>query len=106
MGFPFPSRAKLKRRAQRLSVFRAHSDVIWTSFIALKESADAFPPLKGAVSAVIALRDVAERSKHARADARDIADRTQVILDVVAEAIPDPTAVPTPMLESIERFTL
>lgn len=60
MGFPFPSRAKRKRKAQFLSVFRAHSDVTWTSLIALKESADAFPPLKSAVSAVIALCDVAE----------------------------------------------
>jgi hypothetical protein len=47
-----------------------------------------------------------KRSKHSRADARDIADRTQAILDVVAEAIPDGSAVPTPMLESIERFTV
>jgi hypothetical protein len=58
MGFPFLSRAK--RKKQCLPVLRAHSDVMWTSLIALKESADAFPPLKSAVSAVIALCDVAE----------------------------------------------
>lgn len=37
-------------------------DVLWTSILALKESADAFPPLKSAVSAAIALCQLAEVS--------------------------------------------
>jgi hypothetical protein len=37
-------------------------DVVSTSLLALKESADAFPPLKSAVGGVLALWDVVEVS--------------------------------------------
>jgi hypothetical protein len=36
------------------------SDVLWTSLCALKDSADAFPPLKSAVGGVVALWEIAE----------------------------------------------
>ncbi|KAJ7461214.1 hypothetical protein FB451DRAFT_490601 [Mycena latifolia] len=63
MGFPFPSRAKRKPASTSAKPSRKDSalpDVLWTSIIALKESADAFPPLKSAVGGVIALCDIAE----------------------------------------------
>ncbi|KAJ6538050.1 hypothetical protein B0H19DRAFT_1270422 [Mycena capillaripes] len=67
-------------------------------------SADGFPPLKSVVSGVIALWDIAEHAKHSKTDALDIAQRTQAILDVVADAVPDGSRIATPMLESIQRF--
>ncbi|KAJ7281591.1 hypothetical protein C8J57DRAFT_78865 [Mycena rebaudengoi] len=100
MRFLFPSRAKRKPKSPRLPFPRAPTDILRTSLLALKESADAFPPLKSTVGGVIALWDIAE------ADAWDIAHRTQTILDVVAEAVPDGSAIPAPMLESIEHFTV
>ncbi|KAJ7936015.1 hypothetical protein B0H13DRAFT_2304088 [Mycena leptocephala] len=74
--------------------------------LALKESADAFPPLKSAVGGVIVVWDIVERAKHSKADARAIALRTKEILDVIADVVPDGSAIPPPMLQSIGRFTL
>ncbi|KAJ7055327.1 hypothetical protein C8F01DRAFT_1160198 [Mycena amicta] len=97
--FPFPSRARLKPSG-------ALPDILWTSLTALQQSSDAFPPLKSAVGGVVALCTIAERAKHSKSDARDIALRTKEFLDVVAEAVPDPTAISPSMLKSIERFTV
>ncbi|KAJ7055844.1 hypothetical protein C8F01DRAFT_1157876 [Mycena amicta] len=80
-------------------------DVLNVSLFALKESADAFPPLKSAVGGVLAVWDVADRMKHCKSKARTIALRTTQILDVMAEAIPDASKIPDPLLQSIERFT-
>ena len=52
---PPPSRVRLK-------VVNALPDVLWTSLFALKESAEAFPPLKAAVGGAIAICDIAEVS--------------------------------------------
>ncbi|KAF7371532.1 hypothetical protein MVEN_00008000 [Mycena venus] len=79
-------------------------DVLWTSLYALKDSADAFPPLKSAVSGVVALCEIAERAKHSKSDARDVALRTKEIIDVVADAIPDGSEISPLMLRSLERF--
>ncbi|KAF7347082.1 hypothetical protein MVEN_01462200 [Mycena venus] len=72
----------------------------------LSQSADAFPPLKSAVGGVLAVWDIAQRAKRCKSEARDIALRTKAILDVIADAVPDPSAIPQPMLRSIERFTV
>ncbi|KAJ7166619.1 hypothetical protein C8R46DRAFT_1094918 [Mycena filopes] len=80
-------------------------DVLSTSLLALKESADAFPPLKSAVGGVLAVWDIAKRAKRCKSDAADIAKRTEDILCLIADAVPDPSAIPSPMLKSIEGFT-
>ncbi|KAJ7206156.1 hypothetical protein C8J57DRAFT_1734461 [Mycena rebaudengoi] len=80
-------------------------DVLWTSLHALKESADAFPPLKSAVGGVVAIWHIAERAKRSRTEARDIALRTKKIVDLIADAVPDPSEIPLSMLLSIDRFT-
>jgi hypothetical protein len=92
---------------------------------ALKESADFNPLLKSAVGAALAVWDIAEviailqcndefltewcpiqRAKRSKADARNIALRTEAILKVVADAVPVGSEVPPPMVQSIERFTV
>ncbi|KAJ7359451.1 hypothetical protein DFH08DRAFT_846125 [Mycena albidolilacea] len=85
---------------------RTLPDVLSTSLRALKESSDAFPPLKSAVSGVIVVWEIAERAKHSKADACDIAQRTEDILNVVADAVPDPSVISPAMEESLERFTI
>jgi len=102
---PSPTvKVKFKSSSSRTSA--PLPDLLSTSLIALKESADAFPPLKSAVGSVLALWDIAERAKHSKTDARDIALRTKTILDVIADAVPDGSAISPPMLQSIERFTV
>ncbi|KAJ7751467.1 hypothetical protein B0H14DRAFT_433864 [Mycena olivaceomarginata] len=113
MQLSFPSRgrkppsstAKLKSLPYSTSA-AAVSDLFSTALLALKESADAFPPLKSAVGGVLVVTDIAQRAKHSKADALDIAHRTEGILNVIADAVPDPSTISTPMLQSIERFTM
>ncbi|KAJ7206175.1 hypothetical protein C8J57DRAFT_1534717 [Mycena rebaudengoi] len=102
-------RAELKppNQTPRTLAHSAFPDVLWTSLLALKESADAFPPLKSTVGGVVALWDIAElasaqRAKHSRTDARDIALRTKDIVDLIADVVPDPSEIPPPMLLSID----
>ncbi|KAJ7713024.1 hypothetical protein B0H14DRAFT_3017351 [Mycena olivaceomarginata] len=112
MWLSFPSRerkppsstAKLKSLASSTSA-AAVPDLFSTALLALKESADAFPPLKSAVGGVLAVTDIAQRAKHSKSDARDIALRTQAILDIIAAALPDPSVISDSMLQSIECFT-
>ncbi|KAJ7745332.1 hypothetical protein B0H16DRAFT_1558515 [Mycena metata] len=113
MLFSLPSRARLKHlpKGGRLKLpsspkTKLLSDVLWTSMVALKESADAFPPLKSAVCGTMALWDIAKRAKHSKADACAIALRAQEILHLIADAVPDASAIPEPMLRSITRFTV
>ncbi|KAJ7031927.1 hypothetical protein C8F04DRAFT_1396853 [Mycena alexandri] len=70
------------------------------------EAADAFPPLKSAVGGVLALWDIAERAKHSKSDAREIARRTGTILSVIADAVLDGSPISPLMHQSIERFTV
>ncbi|KAJ7200948.1 hypothetical protein C8J57DRAFT_1261017 [Mycena rebaudengoi] len=70
----------------------------WIALGALRDSADAFPPLKSAVGGVVALWEIAKRAKHSKTDARDIALRTKEILDLIADAVPDGSDIPPPML--------
>ncbi|KAJ7344040.1 hypothetical protein DFH08DRAFT_962178 [Mycena albidolilacea] len=76
------------------------------SLQALKEFTDAFPPPKSVVGAVLAVWDISQRAKRCKSDARDITDRTaEILLEVAASAVPDESAIPSQMLQSIERFT-
>ncbi|KAJ7801013.1 hypothetical protein B0H14DRAFT_2897342 [Mycena olivaceomarginata] len=118
MRIPFPSGVRLKptppappAKPKSLLSRRVHAlpDVLWTSILALKESADAFPPLKSAVGGVIVLCDIAERTRHCKSGARDIALRTKEILDVIADAVPDPSMIPPSMLKicsTMEQISL
>ncbi|KAJ7741092.1 hypothetical protein B0H16DRAFT_1565921, partial [Mycena metata] len=102
---PRASTAKHKLKSLLRSTSTTFPDLFSTSLDALKESADAFPPLKSAVGGVLAIRDIALRAKHSKSDARDIALRTEKILCVIADAVPDASAIPPPMMLSIQCFT-
>ncbi|KAJ7198304.1 hypothetical protein GGX14DRAFT_470137, partial [Mycena pura] len=109
MRLPFPLRGR-KPQARPTVKFKPRAtlrlpDLLSTSFVALKESADAFPPLKGAVGGVLALWDIAQRAESNKSEACNIAIRAEEILDIIAQAVPDASAIPAPMLQSIERFT-
>jgi hypothetical protein len=61
--FHFPARVKLKPPRvgpTKTSHVNTFSDAMWTSLWALKESSDAFPPLKSATSGVVALWEITE----------------------------------------------
>jgi len=116
MWFPFPvlSRARLKRfpssfqksLRSRSSTSHALPDILRTSLLALRESADACPPLKSAVGGAVALWDIAERSKHAKNDARDIAFRTNEIMESICDAVPDVSKISPPLLGKIADLAL
>ncbi|KAK7051991.1 hypothetical protein R3P38DRAFT_1632886 [Favolaschia claudopus] len=93
-----PSRARLK-------VPNALPDVLWTSLSALRESSDAFPPLKSAVGGAVAICTIVERTKHSQSDARALALRIKDILDVLADAVPDGNEIPPTMMSSIAAFS-
>jgi hypothetical protein len=57
----FRRKAKLKPPNQASSRNGStFSDILWISLCALKESADALPPLKSAVDGVVALWEIVE----------------------------------------------
>ncbi|KAJ7916000.1 hypothetical protein B0H13DRAFT_1871610 [Mycena leptocephala] len=95
-------RVELKAFSSRTS---ALPDILSTSLLALKESADAFPPLKSAVGGVLAVWDIAQRAEHSKSDACENALRTEKILNVIADAVPDGLAI-SPLLHSVGCFTV
>ncbi|KAJ7282495.1 hypothetical protein C8J57DRAFT_1295520 [Mycena rebaudengoi] len=96
----------MKLNLRRRGVMRGAKcqDAIWTSLTALKASSDAFPPLKSVVGAVIAIWEISQRIQYIKSEAFQLALRSVEILEILADAIPDPTIIPAPMLASIARF--
>jgi hypothetical protein len=90
---------------------------------ALKESADAFPPLKGAVAGVLHIVDLSQvrtgpnisrlqifnptfqKVKSNKDDCQKLASRVQEILDKIALAVPDATYISPDLLARIDEFT-
>ncbi|KAJ7206169.1 hypothetical protein C8J57DRAFT_1615023 [Mycena rebaudengoi] len=86
-------------------------DVLWTSLHAGRCRPTLLAPLKSVVGGAVAIWDIAEltsaqRAKRSRTEARDIALRTKEIVDLIADAVPDPSEIPPSMLLSIDGFTL
>ncbi|KAJ7885237.1 hypothetical protein B0H13DRAFT_2045215 [Mycena leptocephala] len=95
---------KLKPRINGGSAAAACSDIALTSLTALRESADVFPPLKSVVGGVLALWNTAERVKTSRERARALSRRAYKVLEVLTDAVPDPSNIHPSMLVSIQRF--
>ncbi|KAJ7797904.1 hypothetical protein B0H14DRAFT_2909104 [Mycena olivaceomarginata] len=55
-----------------------YQDLLWTSLTALKTSADAFPPLKGVVGAVISIMEISQRIAHSKKDARELSGQASI----------------------------
>ncbi|KAJ6577776.1 hypothetical protein B0H19DRAFT_1121340 [Mycena capillaripes] len=89
---------KWKPRINRGSAAAACSDIAFTSLTALRESADAFPPLKSAVGGVLALWNTAEKGPNS------LSRRAYEVLEAFTDAVPDPANIHPSMLVSIQRF--
>ncbi|KAJ7811884.1 hypothetical protein B0H14DRAFT_3879885 [Mycena olivaceomarginata] len=81
-----------------------YQDLLWTSLTALKTSADAFPPLKGVVGAVISIMEISQRIAHSKKDARELAGQAVGILILLSNEFSTRGTISPPMLGSIERF--
>ncbi|KAJ7575958.1 hypothetical protein C8J56DRAFT_406128 [Mycena floridula] len=82
-------------------------DVSRTTLIALKESSDAFPPLKSVCGGVLAIWDTVERLKSCKSEARALANRCKDVLERLADAVqPDPANIPPTVMRDISRFQL
>ncbi|KAJ7051564.1 hypothetical protein C8F01DRAFT_1174238 [Mycena amicta] len=82
----------------------AFSDIALTSLTALRESADAFPPLKSTVGGFLALWNTIERVKTSKQNAKALRLRAYKVLEALTDAVPDPSNIPPSMLMSIQRF--
>ncbi|KAG6905940.1 hypothetical protein DXG01_016772 [Tephrocybe rancida] len=90
------------------------SDVTRTFLPALLQSADAFPPLKSACGSVLAILNTAEnavltvvntqRVRDSRTNAQALALCCYDILNVVADSVPDPSALSFEMKASLAKF--
>ncbi|KAJ7909053.1 hypothetical protein B0H13DRAFT_1878072 [Mycena leptocephala] len=82
------------------------SDAIRTSLTLLKESTDVFPPLKSAVSGVLAVWDLADRVSTSDEDARVLAWRVVSILDAIYNAVGEGTSatISPGMLQDVLKF--
>jgi len=89
---------------RRLKPPEATTPTISLALTALKETADAFPPLKSAVGGVIHVLDLAQRVKSNKEECRKLASRAEGILDKIAVAVPDATCI-SPDLLRIDEFT-
>ncbi|KAJ7151890.1 hypothetical protein C8R43DRAFT_1235894 [Mycena crocata] len=79
-------------------------DAIYIGLIALRESSEAFPPLRATVGLVICIWDVAKRVQRNKDTSHYLARRAVEILEIVAAAIPDPTRISPRMATKIARF--
>ncbi|KAJ7689719.1 hypothetical protein B0H17DRAFT_1066111 [Mycena rosella] len=81
------------------------SDAIRESLSLLKDSADAFPPLKSAVGGVLAVWDLAERVSASDENAQVLARRAVGILDVIYNAVGGGAGPVSPeMLQEMLKF--
>lgn len=72
---------------------------------ALKESADAFPPLKSTVSGILHIIELSQKVKSNKENCQKLAWRVQEILDKIAVAVPDATCIPSDLTLRIDEFT-
>jgi len=95
--------ATLKQRLKRGSA--TCSDVAMTSLTALRDSADAFPPLKSAVAGVLVLWQTAERVKTSKKKAKALSHHALRVLEELADAVSsNPSNISPSMLKSIRAF--
>ncbi|KAK7059901.1 hypothetical protein R3P38DRAFT_2838442 [Favolaschia claudopus] len=79
-------------------------DVLSTGLTALRSPADAFPPLKGVVGAVVAILEISERITHSKTDAHELARIAVRIQHVLACATPDADMIHDETQQNITRL--
>ncbi|KAF7338866.1 hypothetical protein MSAN_02209700 [Mycena sanguinolenta] len=79
-------------------------DLLRTALTALHACSGAYPPLDGAVSALVAILEMSERITHSKKEARELARHSADLLKILAQAISGPGVVSEPMLASITSF--
>ncbi|KZP10753.1 hypothetical protein FIBSPDRAFT_937864 [Athelia psychrophila] len=72
---------------------------------ALKESADAFPPLKSAVGGVLCIFELADAAKSNKKESRQLALRADAILEAIETTVRDPRHLDSDLKARIESFT-
>jgi len=108
-GLPF-SRKRLKppeSTTSHKSMERQSTTALAVPLIvlnAIKESSDAFPPLKGAVSSILHIIELSQKVKSNKEDCQKLAFRVQEILDKVTRAVPDATCISFDLLGRIAEF--
>ncbi|KAF7358537.1 hypothetical protein MVEN_00904600 [Mycena venus] len=95
---------KWKPRINRSS--NACSDIALTSLKALRDSADAFPPLKSVASGVLVLWDTTERVKTSKERAQALSRRAVEVFEALRAAVPESSNIhpSESMLISIQHF--
>ncbi|KAF7986794.1 hypothetical protein HWV62_20414 [Athelia sp. TMB] len=89
----------------RISSWRNAKAATLIGLAALKESADAFPPLKSAVAGVLCIVELADAAKANKKESRQLALRAKNILDAIADAVQDPHCLDPDLQCRIHRFT-
>ncbi|KAJ7689728.1 hypothetical protein B0H17DRAFT_632610 [Mycena rosella] len=82
------------------------SDAIRESLSLLKDSADAFPPLKSAVGGVLAIWDLVERVSASDENAQALAHRATGILDTISKSVGRTGSVSSEMRREIDNFNV
>ncbi|GLB40767.1 hypothetical protein LshimejAT787_0806380 [Lyophyllum shimeji] len=82
------------------------ADLTKTFVTALRDSADAFPPLKSLAGGVLAVWQTAERAKCSKGRAKALAERCCSLLRIIADAVKDPNDVPPEMNVNLENFKI
>ncbi|KAF8480661.1 hypothetical protein JB92DRAFT_1756380 [Gautieria morchelliformis] len=72
---------------------------------ALRDSSDAFPPLKSVTGGLLHLIELSETAKGNREGCRALAMRAKEILLVLDDVVPNPTKIPPDVLDRISDFT-
>lgn len=115
------SYGRLKRGANAGANYQ---DLLWTSLTALRTCADAYPPLKGAVGALVAILEISEvrnrkrywyyhgwdlnlvnqRIAHSKKDGCELGRHAVDVLKMLADVTSNRDAISEPMLASIVLF--
>ncbi|KIM87723.1 hypothetical protein PILCRDRAFT_258860 [Piloderma croceum F 1598] len=83
----------------------ATASAVTLSLNALKESVDAFPPLKSAVGGVLHILELSRKVKTNKEECQKLSSRVQEMLDQIAVAVPDVTCLSPELHARIDKFT-
>jgi hypothetical protein len=95
---------KLRFRLRKPRELPTISPAVMIALTALKESSDAFPPLKSVVAGVLHIVDLSQKVKSNKEECQKLASRVQEMLDKIAVAVPDATCISYDLLVRVNEF--